>query len=64
LDANTVLVLSSEDNKLWLEYAPFGTMSPGLCFVPNTNVQQFGCRILIDANVESFEVGGGWQHGL
>jgi hypothetical protein len=54
-DANTVLVLSSEDNNLWLEYAPFGTMSPGLCFVPNTNVPQFGCRILIDANVESFE---------
>jgi hypothetical protein len=54
-DANTVLVLSSEDNNLWLEYAPFGTMSPGLCFVATTSVPQFGCRILIDANVESFE---------
>ena len=53
LDANTVLVLSAEDNKLWLEYAPFGTMPPVPCFAPNTNVQQFGCRILIDANVRS-----------
>ena len=51
-------VQSSLDNNLWLEYAPFGTMPPVPCFAPNTNVQQFGCRILIDANVESFEVGG------
>jgi hypothetical protein len=57
-DANTVLVLSGEDNKLWLEYAPFGTMPPGLCFVPLSSVQQFGCRIQIDANVESFEAFG------
>ena len=63
-DANTVLVLSAEDNNLWLEYAPFGTMPPVPCVVQNTNVQQFGCRILIDANVEFLEVGGGWQHGL
>jgi hypothetical protein len=54
-DANTVMVLSSEDNNLWLEYAPFGNVPPSLCFVPNTDVQQFGCRIQIDANVASFE---------
>jgi hypothetical protein len=58
LDANTVLVLSSEDNNLWLEYAPFGTMPPLPCFVPLSNVQQFSCRIQIDANVASFETLG------
>jgi hypothetical protein len=52
--ADYVFVQSSLDNNLWLEYAPFGTMPPVPCFVPNTNVQQFGCRIQIDANVQSF----------
>ena len=46
-------VQSSLDNNLWLEYAPFGTTPPVPC-VPNTNVQQLGCRIQIDANVQSF----------
>ena len=52
LDVNTVLVLSAEDNNLWLEYAPFGTVPLPECVYPNT--QQ--CRYWIASGAGELSV--------